>query len=65
MCRGCFHASKARFFNSLLMLALAKLDEFKNAQAYRALETQIRDLKDQQHMLSKRWRELTAGFSES
>jgi hypothetical protein len=47
------------------MLALAKLDEFKNAQAYRALETQIRDLKDQQHMLSKRWRELTAGFSES
>jgi hypothetical protein len=48
-----------------LVLDLAKLDEFKNAEAYRALETQIRDLKDQQHMLNKRWSELTAGFSES
>ena len=48
-----------------LVLDLAKLDEVKNAEAYRALETQIRDLKDQQHMLNKRWCELTAGFSES
>jgi hypothetical protein len=47
-----------------LVLDLAKLDEFNNAEAYRALETQIRDLKDQQHMLNKRWSELTAGFSE-
>ena len=48
-----------------LLLDLAKLDEFKNAETYRVLETQIRDLKDQQHMLNKRWSELTAGFSES
>ena len=48
-----------------LMLDLAKLDEFKNAETYRVLETQIRDLKDQRHMLNKRWSELTAGFSES
>ena len=48
-----------------LVLDLAKLDEFKNAETYRVLETQIRDLKDQRHMLNKRWSELTAGFSES
>jgi hypothetical protein len=48
-----------------LLLDLAKLDEFKNAETYRVLETQIRDLKDQRHMLNKRWSELTAGFSGS
>jgi prefoldin subunit 5 len=48
-----------------LVLDLAKLDEFRYAEAYRALETQIRDLRDQQQMLNKRWSELTAGFLES
>jgi hypothetical protein len=48
-----------------LVFDLAKLDEFDNAEAYRALEMQIRDLKDQQHTLNRRWSELTAGFSES
>ena len=45
-----------------LMLDLEKLDEIKNADAYHALEVQIRALKDQQRMLSKRWRALTEGF---
>jgi hypothetical protein len=38
------------------------LDEITEAQAYRELDTQIRDLKDQQRILSKRRRELTEGF---
>jgi predicted nucleic acid-binding Zn-ribbon protein len=38
------------------------LDEVKDAAACRELDAQIRDLKDQQRMLSKRWRELTEGF---
>jgi hypothetical protein len=41
-------------------LALEKLDEFRNAEAYRTLLSQIRDLKDQRGMLNKRWSELTA-----
>lgn len=40
------------------------LDEFKNADAYRSLESKIRDLKDQQRMLMKRREELTKGFSD-
>jgi predicted nucleic acid-binding Zn-ribbon protein len=46
-----------------LVLDLEKLDEFKEADAYRALEVQIRALNDQQHVLSKRRSELTAGYS--
>jgi predicted nucleic acid-binding Zn-ribbon protein len=38
------------------------LDEVKDAAACRDLDAQIRDLQDQQRMLSKRWRELTEGF---
>ena len=38
------------------------LDEVKDAAACRELDAQIRDLSDQQRMLSKRWRELTEGF---
>ena len=48
----------------VLELARAKLDEFKDADAYRALDGQIRNLKDQQRMLNKRWNELTQGFSK-
>jgi len=44
--------------------AREKLDEFKDAEACRALEGEIRDLKDQQRMLNKRWNELTLGYSE-
>jgi hypothetical protein len=47
------------------VLDLEKLDEFRNAEAYRTLEAQIRDLKDQQAMLNKRWSELTAGFLDN
>jgi predicted nucleic acid-binding Zn-ribbon protein len=45
-----------------LVLDLAKLDEFTDADAYHALEAQIRALNDQQHMLNKRRSELTAGY---
>ena len=45
-----------------LVLDLDKVDEFKNADAYHALEVQIRALTDQQRMLSKRRSELTAGY---
>ena len=45
-----------------LVLDLEKVDEFKNADAYRALEVQIRDLNDQKRMLTKRRSELTAGY---
>jgi prefoldin subunit 5 len=48
-----------------LALELAELDEFKNAEAYRTLDAQVRDLKDQQRVLNKRWSELTAGCSEN
>jgi hypothetical protein len=45
-----------------LRLARDLLDEVNDAAACRELDAQIRDLKDQQRMLSKRWRELTEGF---
>jgi hypothetical protein len=45
-----------------LRAARDALDEISDAEAYREIETQIDDLKDQQHILSKRWRELTEGF---
>jgi hypothetical protein len=45
-----------------LRLARDLLDEAKDAAACRELDAQIRDLKDQQRMLSKRWRDLTEGF---
>lgn len=45
-----------------LRLARDLLDEVKDAAACRELDAQIRDLRDQQRMLSKRWRELTEGF---
>jgi hypothetical protein len=48
-----------------LELEREKLDAFKDVDAYRELEVQIRDLKDQQRMLNKRWSELTAGFSDN
>jgi hypothetical protein len=38
------------------------LDEVKDSDACRDIEAQIRDLKDQHWLLSKRWRELTQGF---
>jgi hypothetical protein len=38
------------------------LDEVRDAAACRELDVEIRDLMDQQRMLNKRWRELTAGF---
>jgi hypothetical protein len=41
------------------------LDEVKDAAACRELDAQIRDLTDQQRMLSKRWRELTEGFQSN
>ena len=47
------------------MLDLEKLDEIKDADAYHALEVQIRALKDQQRMLSKRWSALTVGFLDT
>jgi hypothetical protein len=43
-------------------LAREVLDEVEDAIACRELDAEIRDLKDQQRMLSKRWRELTEGF---
>lgn len=46
-----------------LLLGLEKLDEFKNPDAYYALEAQIRALTDQQRLLNKRWTQLTAGYS--
>ena len=46
-----------------LVLEREKLDAFKDADAYHELEVQIRDLKDQQRILNKRWSELTEGFS--
>jgi len=48
-----------------LMIDLEKLDEFKDADAYQALEEQIRALNDQQRILSKRWRELAADYSDT
>ena len=48
-----------------LMIDLEKLDEFKDADAYQTLEEQIRALKHQQRILSKRWRELAAGYSDT
>jgi predicted nucleic acid-binding Zn-ribbon protein len=57
------HAVEERIAS--LMLDLQKLDESKDADAYHALEEQIRALTDQQRMLSKRWRELTAGYSDN
>ena len=45
-----------------LRLARDLLDEVKDPAACRELDAQIRDLKDQQRMLSKRWRDLTEGF---
>jgi prefoldin subunit 5 len=57
------HAVEERVVS--LMLDLETLDEFKNADAYHALQEQIRALTDQQRMLSKRWSELTAGYSDN
>jgi hypothetical protein len=48
-----------------LELEREKLDAFQDVDAYRELEVQIRDLKDQQRILNKRWSELTAGFSDN
>lgn len=48
-----------------LLLEREKLDEFKDAKPYQEIEAQIRDLRDQQRLLNKRWSELTNGFSES
>jgi hypothetical protein len=48
-----------------LILDLQKLDAFKDADAYHALEEQIRALTDQQRMLNKRRRDLTAGYSDN
>jgi hypothetical protein len=45
-----------------LGLARELLDEFKDADACRAIEAQMRDLKDQRRLLSRRWNELTKGF---
>lgn len=45
-----------------LMLDLETLDESEKADAYNAIEVQIRSLKDQQRLLNKRWNELTDGF---
>jgi predicted nucleic acid-binding Zn-ribbon protein len=45
-----------------LQVDLVKLDELKDADAYRKLEKQIAALKDQQRLLSRRWRELIEGF---
>jgi septation ring formation regulator EzrA len=45
-----------------LMHDLETLDESENADAYHAIEVQIRSLKDQQRILNKRWSELTEGF---
>lgn len=46
-----------------LVLEQEKLDAFQDADAHHALEVQIRDLKDQQRILHKRWNDLTEGFS--
>ena len=54
------HAVDARL--DALMLDQEKLDPFKHTDAHRALEAQIRALKDQQRMLAKRWNELTQDF---
>jgi prefoldin subunit 5 len=48
-----------------VMLDLEKLDEFRNAEACRTLEAQMRDLKNRQGMLNKRWSELTADFLDN
>jgi len=45
-----------------IRLAREVLDEVKDATACRELDAEILDLKDQQRMLNKRWRELTEGF---
>jgi predicted nucleic acid-binding Zn-ribbon protein len=45
-----------------LLRDLERVDEFKDADAYHALEVQIRDLNDQQRMLSRRRRELMEGY---
>lgn len=47
-----------------LELEREKLDAFKDVDAHHELEVQIRDLRDQQRMLNKRWIELTEGFSD-
>lgn len=46
-------------------LDLQKLDASKDAAACHALDEQIRALRDQQRVLSKRWSELTAGYSNN
>jgi predicted nuclease with TOPRIM domain len=48
-----------------LTLGLEKLDRTKDADACHALEEQLRALNDQQRFLSKRWRELAAGYSDT
>lgn len=48
-----------------LMFDLQQLDALKDATAYQALDKQIRDLNDQQRILSKRWSELTSGYSDN
>ena len=57
------HAVEERI--DALLLEREKLDEFKDAKAYQEIDAQIRDLRDQQRLLNKRWSELTNGFSES
>lgn len=48
-----------------LMLDLQQLDALKDAAAYQALDKQIRVLNEQQRILTKRWGELTAGYSDN
>lgn len=48
-----------------LMFDLQQLDSLKDATAYQALDKQIRDLNDQRRILSKRWSELTSGYSDN
>jgi predicted nucleic acid-binding Zn-ribbon protein len=48
-----------------LMLERQRLDAVKDATVYHALGEQMRALNDQHRMLSKRWSELTAGYSDN
>jgi hypothetical protein len=58
---GLLHAVEERI--GALMIDLEKLDEFKDADAYHALEEQIRALNEQQRILAEHWKDLTAGYS--
>ena len=55
----------ARITHSGSELLGVELDESKDAGACRVLDGQIRDLKDQQRMLNKRWTELTRGSQKN